>query len=130
VQVLGDLSTGSIENIRHLKGRPGSTTRSSLNDTAIVAELVDDADVVYTPGRGGWGSADRRESGAYDRDEGALHGDRPRPGEQKEKAGVRRLDERGLRQESRPSVSRGRGSHAGPDGEGPLVVCVLESGIR
>ena len=48
VHVLDDLSTGSIENIRHLKGQPGfDYTIESLNNTAIVAELVDDADVVY-----------------------------------------------------------------------------------
>jgi UDP-glucose 4-epimerase len=48
VHVLDYLSTGSIENIRHLKGRPGfDYTIESLNNTAIVAELVDDADVVY-----------------------------------------------------------------------------------
>jgi nucleoside-diphosphate-sugar epimerase len=48
VHVLDDLSTGSIENIRHLKGRPGfEYTIESLNNTAIVAERVDDADVVY-----------------------------------------------------------------------------------
>jgi UDP-glucose 4-epimerase len=48
VHVLDDLSTGSIENIRHLKRRPGfDYTIESLNNTAIVAELVDDADVVY-----------------------------------------------------------------------------------
>jgi UDP-glucose 4-epimerase len=48
VHVLDDLSTGSIENIRHLKGQPGfDYTIDSLNNTAIVAELVDDADVVY-----------------------------------------------------------------------------------
>jgi len=48
VHVLDDLSTGSIENIRHLKGRPGfDYTIESLNNTAMVAELVDDADVVY-----------------------------------------------------------------------------------
>jgi UDP-glucose 4-epimerase len=48
VHVLDDLSTGSIENIRHLKGRLGfDYTIESLNNTAIVAELVDDADVVY-----------------------------------------------------------------------------------
>jgi UDP-glucose 4-epimerase len=48
VHVLDDLSTGSVENFRHLKGRPGfDYTIESLNNTAIVAELVDDADVVY-----------------------------------------------------------------------------------
>ncbi len=48
VHVLDDLSTGSIANIRHLKDEPGFeyTIESSAN-TSVVAELVDDADVIY-----------------------------------------------------------------------------------
>ena len=48
VFVLDDLSTGSIENIAHLKGRPGFhyTIDTVFND-AVVAELVDRADVVF-----------------------------------------------------------------------------------
>ena len=48
VHVLDDLSTGSIENIRHLKKRSrfGYTIESATN-APLVAELVDDADVVY-----------------------------------------------------------------------------------
>ena len=48
VHVLDDLSTGAIENIRHLKGRPdfGYTVESASN-TPVVAELVDEADCVY-----------------------------------------------------------------------------------
>jgi UDP-glucose 4-epimerase len=48
VHVLDDLSTGSIDNIRDLKARPrfGYTIDSSGNP-AVVAELVDWADVVY-----------------------------------------------------------------------------------
>jgi nucleoside-diphosphate-sugar epimerase len=48
VHVLDDLSTGSIENIRHLKDRAGFgyTIESALN-APVVAELVDEADVVY-----------------------------------------------------------------------------------
>jgi UDP-glucose 4-epimerase len=46
--VLDDLSTGSIENIRHLKDRAGFqyTIESAMNPP-IVAELVDAADVVF-----------------------------------------------------------------------------------
>jgi len=48
VHVLDDLSTGSIENIRHLKGKPGfEYTIDSVHDSHVVAELVDDADIVY-----------------------------------------------------------------------------------
>jgi UDP-glucose 4-epimerase len=48
VAILDDLSTGAMENIRHLKGQPGfSYTLESCNTTSVVAELVDDADMVY-----------------------------------------------------------------------------------
>ena len=48
VHVLDDLSTGSIENLRHLKDKPGfEYTIDSAESTAVVAELVDAADVVY-----------------------------------------------------------------------------------
>jgi UDP-glucose 4-epimerase len=48
VHVLDDLSTGSIDNIRHLKARPGfAYTIESSAAAPIVAELVDEADVVY-----------------------------------------------------------------------------------
>jgi len=48
VHVLDDLSTGSIENIRHLKGNPGfAYTIDSCHNGRIVAELVDEADAVF-----------------------------------------------------------------------------------
>ena len=48
VHVLDDLSTGSIENIRHLKDRPGfAYTIDSAENSPVVAELVDGADAVY-----------------------------------------------------------------------------------
>jgi UDP-glucose 4-epimerase len=48
VHVLDDLSTGSIDNMRHLKGRPGfEYTIDSAANGPIVAELVDGADVVF-----------------------------------------------------------------------------------
>jgi UDP-glucose 4-epimerase len=48
VYVLDDLSTGSIDNISHLKGRPAFhyTIDSVFNDP-LVAELVDRADVIF-----------------------------------------------------------------------------------
>jgi len=48
VHVLDQLSTGSIENIRHLRGEPGfEYTIDSASNARVVAELVDEADVVY-----------------------------------------------------------------------------------
>jgi UDP-glucose 4-epimerase len=48
VFVLDDLSTGSFENIAHLKGRPGFqyTIDSVINERAL-AEFVDQCDTVY-----------------------------------------------------------------------------------
>jgi UDP-glucose 4-epimerase len=48
VHVLDDLSTGAIDNIRHLKQSPAfSYTIESAASASTVAELVDEADVVY-----------------------------------------------------------------------------------
>jgi UDP-glucose 4-epimerase len=48
VHVLDDLSTGSIDNIRHLKGRASfDYTLETAKNHAIIAELVDEADIVY-----------------------------------------------------------------------------------
>ena len=48
VHVLDDLSTGSIDNLSHLKGRSGfGYTIDSAANAPVVAELVDSADVVF-----------------------------------------------------------------------------------
>jgi UDP-glucose 4-epimerase len=48
VHALDDLSTGSIDNVRHLKDNPGfEYTIDSCDSARIVAELVDEADIVY-----------------------------------------------------------------------------------
>ena len=48
VLILDNLSTGSIDNIAHLKGRPGfEYSIGSVNDEPLLAELVDRADVVF-----------------------------------------------------------------------------------
>jgi UDP-glucose 4-epimerase len=47
VEILDDLSTGSIDNIEHLKGRKGfSYTIDSVMNEGLTAELIDRADVV------------------------------------------------------------------------------------
>ena len=48
VTVLDDLSTGSIDNITHLKGRPGfDYVIDTVMHDSVTAELVDRADVVF-----------------------------------------------------------------------------------
>lgn len=48
VHVLDDLSTGSITNIAHLKGHKGfGYTIDSVNNEPLLAELIDQADVVF-----------------------------------------------------------------------------------
>ena len=48
VHAIDDLSTGSIKNIEHLKGRRGyGYTIASIFDSGLLAELVDGADAVY-----------------------------------------------------------------------------------
>jgi UDP-glucose 4-epimerase len=48
VSVIDDLSTGSFENIAHLKGTPGfEYTIDTVFNAPVVAELVDGCDVVF-----------------------------------------------------------------------------------
>jgi nucleoside-diphosphate-sugar epimerase len=48
VLVLDDLSTGSITNIAHLKGRPGfEYFVDTVNNEPLLAELIDRSDVVF-----------------------------------------------------------------------------------
>ena len=48
VTVIDDLSTGSVENIGHLKGHPGfSYSIDTIQNRPLMAELVDGADVVF-----------------------------------------------------------------------------------
>src|SRR6476620_5429409 len=48
VHVLDNLSTGSIDNIAHLKGQGGFTYDiDSVNNEPLLAELIDNADVVF-----------------------------------------------------------------------------------
>jgi len=47
VHVLDDLSTGQMQNIEHLQGHRGfDCTVASVTDEAVIARLIDDADVV------------------------------------------------------------------------------------
>ena len=48
VEIIDDLSTGSVDNISHLKGRPGfEYVIDSVMNERLTAELIDRADVVF-----------------------------------------------------------------------------------
>jgi len=48
VSVIDDLSTGSVRNIQHLKGRSGfSYVIDSVTNEPVLAECVDDCDVIF-----------------------------------------------------------------------------------
>jgi len=48
VTIIDDLSTGSVENIEHIKGKPGFTyVFDTIHNHQVMAELVDEADVVH-----------------------------------------------------------------------------------
>lgn len=48
VCVVDDLSTGSMDNIRHLKGRPRFRyVIESVTNRSLMAELIDEADVIF-----------------------------------------------------------------------------------
>jgi UDP-glucose 4-epimerase len=48
VQILDNLSTGSIDNINHLKGRPGfDYFIDSVNNEPLLAEMIDRCDIVF-----------------------------------------------------------------------------------
>ena len=110
VHVLDDLSTGSIDNIRHLKAHAGfDYTIDSCANAARRGRARRRGRRRLPPGRRGGRRADRREPGADDRDQRPLHRGRARAGQQEEEAGLHRLDQRGLRQESHDApVPRGR----------------------
>ena len=82
------------------------------------------------PGRRGRRRADRREPGAHDREQRPHHRGRSLRRQQEEEAGLRGLDERGLRQEHGPALPRGRRPPARPDLQGPLVVRLLQGDRR
>ena len=121
VFVLDDLSTGSIDNIAHLKAHPGfHYTIDTVTNEPLLAELIDRCDIGRPPRRGRRREADRRSAGPHHRDQRARHRGRAQARQQEEEAGPDRLDLRGLRQEHGGAVPRGRRPGARPDVEAPL----------
>ena len=104
VHVLDDLSTGSIENIRHLKSHPGFEYTIDIGGRArrVVAELVDEADVVYHLAAAV--GVELIVESPVRTIETNVHCTEIvlAAGQQEEEASLPRLHQRGLRQERRP----------------------------
>ncbi len=97
------------------RGGPASSTSiDSITNEPLIAELIDDCRRRVPPGRGRRRQADRRSAGAHDRDQRARHRGRPHAREQEEQARGPGLDVRGVRQEHRRAVPRGRRPGARP----------------
>lgn len=76
VEILDDLTTGSIKNIAHLKARSGfSYVLDTVMNRSLMLELIDRADVVFHLAcRRRRGASDRRGAGAHDQDQYQSHG--------------------------------------------------------
>ena len=109
VLVLDNLSTGSIDNIAHLKGTPGfSYAIDSVTNEPLLAEMIDRSDVVFHLAAA-VGVKLIVEQPVHTI-ETNVHGTEVvlKHANKKKKLVVHRLDVRGLRQEHRRAVPRGR----------------------
>ncbi len=132
VHVLDNLSTGSIDNIAHLKGAPGSPTSiDTVTNEPLLAEMIDRARRGVSPGRGGGREADRRSRRSHTI-ETNVHGTEVvlKHANKKKKLVVIALHVRGLRQEHRRAVPRGGGPRAGRHGQAPLGLRVQQGDRR
>ena len=119
VVLLDNLSTGSMENIRHLKSRERMEYHlDSIENRRLVAELVDDADIVVhlaaAVGVRLIVESPVRTIEAPLRIFGAA-------------PGAYGIDFRSVRQEHASAVPRGSGSGAGANDEGAMELRGLES---
>ena len=121
VTAFDNLSTGSIDNIEHLKAHPRFRyTIESVAERAAAGRADRPLRRRLPPGRGGRREEDRGRAGAHDREQRARHRGRAAPRQQEEAAGGGGVDVGGLRQERRRAVPRGRRPGDGPDLEAPL----------
>ena len=121
VLILDNLSTGSIDNIAHLKGRAGLRVPHRLGEQRAAAGRAHRSQRRRLPlRRRRRREADRRAAGAHDRNQRARHRGRAEAREQEEEARRHRVDVGGLRQERGRAVPRGLRSGAGPDAQASL----------
>ena len=106
--MLDDLSTGSLDNIEHLRDRDRTSTWSSTRVLALVGRQRARLQVRrrLPPGRGGRRAADRRAAGADAGDEPARNRDRARALPPLRQARAHRVDLGGLRRPPRGAAAR------------------------
>ena len=131
VFILDDLSTGSIDNIRHLRSQPPvplhDRERPPCADGRRAGRPVRRR---LSPRGGRRGPADRREPGPHDRDQRARDRGRAGPGQQEEEEGPDRVDLRGLWPEHPGPVQRRGQPGTRPDVEGTVELRLLEGDRR
>ena len=131
VTVIDDLSTGSFDNIAHLKGRAGfEYTIDTVMNEPVLAELVDQCDVVYHLAAAVGVRLIVESPGADPRDQRARHGGGAEGRRQEAADRGGGVDLRGVRQERRGAVPRGRRHRARPDGQAPVGVRVQQGARR
>ena len=131
VFVLDDLSTGAIENIEHLQGRPDfHYTIDSVTNEPLLAELVDRADVVFHLAAAV--GVKKIVEEPVNTIECNVHGTEIvlKHANKKKRPVRHRLDLRGLRQERRRAVPRGRRPGARREHAPPLGVRVQQAHRR
>src|ERR1700739_4194660 len=93
VLLMDNLSTGSIENIRHLKKYDRMHYfLEPIENRHLLAELVAEADVVLYLAAGRWRTSDRREPCPHNRNQRERYAAGARSCPQKAQTGVCRLD--------------------------------------
>ena len=128
VFILDDLSTGSVENIRHLK----ANTRVSLllrfdHEQTSAGGTGGRVGHRVSPGGGGGRAADRRKPREDARNQRLRDAAGAGRGVEEEEDGIHGVDFGSLRQEQSSAVPGRRGPGAGADHEGALELRGLES---
>ena len=132
VYALDDVSTGSLENIAHLRENPNfHLVVESVLSPAVVSELVHKCDVVYHLAAAvGVRLIVEQPVHTLD-DEHPRHRDGARVLRPLRQAGPHRVHVRGLRRPPRrEAAARGRAAHLWPDNRSPLGVRRLEGDRR
>ena len=127
VDIIDNLSTGSIRNVGHLKSNPRfKYVIDTLTNEPLLAELIDRNDVIFHFAAA-VGVKLIVEQPVHTI-ETNVHGTEVvlKHAQQEEKEGRDRLDVGGVRQERGRAVSRRRRSRHGRDGQTSLGICLQQ----
>ena len=100
VDIIDNLSTGSIRNVGHLKANPEfKYVIDTLTNEPLLAELIDRNDVIFHFAAAVGVKLIVEAAGAHDRNQRARHRSRAEARQQEEKEGRHRVHVRGVRKE-------------------------------